>query len=82
MMPLELLARDEWAEVVDVSGAPEWVGRMAEMGLRSGTRLRMVQPGCPCLFQMGHSRLSVRCQDAAQVLVQPIESPQLVAEGV
>jgi Fe2+ transport system protein FeoA len=82
MMPLELLDRDEWAEVVDISGAPAWIGRLAEIGLRAGVRLRMLQPGCPCLFQMGPSRLSLRCEEASHVLVRPIARPHLAGEGV
>ncbi len=82
MMPLEMLNRDEWAEVVDVSGAPGWVGRMAEIGLRAGARLRMLQPGCPCLFELGMCRLCLRCEEASRVLVQPIPIPQFAAEGV
>jgi len=82
VMPLEMLDCGEWAEVVDVTGAPDWIGRMAEIGLQAGTRLRMLQPGSPCLFQMGHCRLSLRLEDAMQILVQPLTLPALAAEGV
>lgn len=80
-MPLEYLDRGEVAEIVDVSGSPSWVSRMAEIGLRAGAQLRMLQPGCPCLFQLGASRLSLRLEEAAQVLVQPLTA-RLVGEGV
>jgi Fe2+ transport system protein FeoA len=72
VLPLELLRPGEWADVADVSGEPCWVGRMAELGVRVGCRLRMLQGGCPCLFQVGGSRLSLRGECAMQILVRPV----------
>jgi Fe2+ transport system protein FeoA len=66
-----MLRPGEWADVADVSGEPTWVGRMAEMGLRIGSRLRMLQSGCPCLFQLGGCRLSLR-GECMQILVRPV----------
>jgi Fe2+ transport system protein FeoA len=82
VVPLETLNRGEWAEIVDVGGAPTWVGRLAEIGLRVGAKLRMLQPGCPCLFQVGHSRLSLRLEEASHILVQPLAAHALAAEVV
>ena len=45
LLPLELLGCGECAVVEDVQGEPAWVGRMAEMGVRSGCLLQMLQPG-------------------------------------
>jgi Fe2+ transport system protein FeoA len=75
LVPLESLQRNEWAVVADVHGERSWVGRMAEMGLRPGALLRMLQPGCPCLFQVGECRLSLRGDESVQVLVRPIREP-------
>jgi Fe2+ transport system protein FeoA len=72
LLPLELLRAGEWADVADVSGDPGWIGRMAELGVRIGCRLRMLQNGCPCLFQVGGSRLSLRHESAMQILVRPV----------
>jgi Fe2+ transport system protein FeoA len=72
LLPLELLRPGEEAEVADLSGAPGLVGRLAEMGLRIGCRLRMLQGGCPCLFQVGGCRLSLRGEESMQVLVRPV----------
>jgi Fe2+ transport system protein FeoA len=72
LLPLEMLRSGEWAEVADVSGEPGWVGRMAEMGLEIGSRLRVLQPGSPCLLQVGGSRLSLRGDWATQILVRPL----------
>jgi ferrous iron transport protein A len=70
---LDCLHRGEWAEVTEVTGEPRWVGRMAELGVRSGSRLRVLQPGSPCLLQVGGSRLSVRSDWSLQILVRPVE---------
>ncbi len=72
LLPLNMLGSGEWADVAEVTGEPCWVGRMAELGLRAGSRLRIVQPGSPCLFQIGESRLSVRGDRATQILVRPV----------
>lgn len=72
LLPLELLRPGEWAEVAEVTGEPSWVGRLAELGLRAGGRLRMLQAGWPCLLQIGGSRLSLRGEQAAQILVRPV----------
>jgi ferrous iron transport protein A len=72
LLPLELLAPGEWADIADVSGEATWVGRLAEMGVRIGCRLRLVQQGNPCLFQVDGARLSLRSEQALQILVRPV----------
>jgi Fe2+ transport system protein FeoA len=75
LVPLDTLRGGEWAEVVDVTGEPAWVTRLAEMGVRSGSRLRVVQPGSPCLLQFGDARLSLRPDRRLQILVRPVAAP-------
>lgn len=72
LLPLECLPTGEWAEVADVCGEPGWVGRLAELGLRLGTPLKILQGGSPCLLQVGGARLSLRADLAMQVLVRPL----------
>ena len=72
LLPLEYLGSGEWAEVAEVSGEPGWVNRLAELGLRCGSRLRVLQAGQPCLLQVGESRLSLRGEDLMQILVRPV----------
>jgi ferrous iron transport protein A len=72
LLPLELLGHGEWAEVADMAGEPGWVSRMAELGLQIGSRLRVLQPGSPCLLQVGGTRLSLRGDWATQILVRPL----------
>ena len=74
VLPLELLGPGEWGEVHDVCGEPGWVGRMAELGIRHGCRLKVVQPGSPCLLQVGNCRLSLRGDCDCQILVRPVEA--------
>ena len=71
-LPLDMLRNGEWAEVEEVHGEPAWIGRMAELGLRAGSRLRVLQAGSPCLLQLGESRLSLRGDLAFQVMVRPL----------
>lgn len=72
LLPLELLSPGEWADVAEVSGEPGWVGRLAELGVRAGSRLKVLQPGSPCLFQVDGARLSLRSDLAMQILVRPL----------
>jgi Fe2+ transport system protein FeoA len=72
LLPLEVLSGGDWAEIAEVSGEATWVGRMAELGVRTGCRLQMLQPGSPCLFQVGGCRLCLRGDDATQILVRPL----------
>lgn len=72
LLPLEMLQAGEWADVAELHGEPAWVGRMAELGLRSGARLRMLRAGAPCLLQVGETRLSLRGDAAMQILVRPV----------
>ena len=72
LLPLELLRSGEWADVAEVMGEPAWIGRMAELGIRAGSRLQVLQPGSPCLLQVGGARLSLRAEMAMQIFVRPL----------
>jgi len=72
VLPLELLRPGEWADVAEVTGEPAWVGRMAELGVRAGSRVCMLRPGRPCLLQVGGARLSLRGEDVMNILVRPL----------
>jgi ferrous iron transport protein A len=71
-VPLELLRPGEWADIADVGGDPSWVCRMAELGLRPGCRLQMLQSGAPCLLQVAGCRLCLRSCNSSQILVRPV----------
>lgn len=52
LVPLELRKPGDWAEVVEVAGEPGWVARLAELGVRLGSRPQMLQAGSPSLIQI------------------------------
>jgi ferrous iron transport protein A len=69
ILPLELVEAGEWADVEEVTGTTTWVNRL---GVRCGSRLRILRQGSPCLLQVDGTRLSVRRDSAAQILVRPV----------
>lgn len=69
LLPLELLNRGDWALVGEVAGDASWVARMAELGIRPGSRVQVLRGGSPCLIQVGGCRLSLRGDQAMQILV-------------
>jgi Fe2+ transport system protein FeoA len=72
LLPVEYLQPGSWADVADVQGEPGWVGRLGELGIRAGCRLKVLRSGWPCLLQIGGSRLSLRSEEAMQILVRPV----------
>jgi Fe2+ transport system protein FeoA len=72
LLPLEMLPNGQWADVDSVCGEPSYVGRLAELGVRTGSRLQVLQCGEPCLLQVGGARLSLRGDAAMQILVRPL----------
>ena len=70
LLPLDMMQAGEWAEVEHVSGEPAWVGRLAELGVREGCRLQVLQPGSPCLLMLNHCKLCLRGDDCSQILVR------------
>jgi Fe2+ transport system protein FeoA len=74
LLPLDYLQPGEWADVAEVHGEAGWVGRLAELGVRIGSRLQVLRGGYPCLLQVGGSRLSLRAQEVLHILVRPIRS--------
>jgi Fe2+ transport system protein FeoA len=72
LLPLDLLGSGEWADVAEVTGEPGWVCRLAELGVRAGCRLCMLQSGSPCLLQIGGCRLSLRGECTMGIWVRPV----------
>jgi Fe2+ transport system protein FeoA len=72
LLPLELLHTGEWGEIAEINGEPGWIGRMAELGIRAGNRIRVLQAGSPCLLQIDGCRLSLRGDQTTQILVRPV----------
>jgi Fe2+ transport system protein FeoA len=74
ILPLELLKPGDRAEVADVLGDTARVSRLAELGIRAGSRLEVLRTGNPCLLQLGGSRLGLLFDEAVQILVRPLTS--------
>ena len=74
LLPLDLLKVGDQADIADVTGEPCWVSRLAELGVRIGCRLRVLQTGSPCLLQVGECRLSLRGECTMQILVRPVHA--------
>jgi len=72
LMPLDMLRTGDVAEVEEVSGLPAWIGRLAELGIRQGCRVRVVQAGSPCLLDVGGCKLCLRGGECSQILVRPV----------
>lgn len=70
IVPLELMSNGEQGRVCNLDGSPEFVVRLEEMGLREGTRVRMVRAGSPCILAINNHRFSLRCDECASVLVE------------
>jgi ferrous iron transport protein A len=67
---MNLLGPGEVGCILEIEGETHFVRRLAEMGLRSGVQVRMVQPGHPCIVAFDHQRLSFRGEDEAVVFVE------------
>ena len=74
MLPLELLRAGEWAQVETVTGQPGWVGRLAELGIREGCKLQVVQPGSSCVLNISGCKLCLRPGECSQIMVRPVAS--------
>ena len=72
LLPLELVGSGEFAIIEEVHGDTGLVGRLAELGLRHGCRLQVLQPGSPCMLQVGGCRLCLRSEEAMRIFVRPV----------
>ena len=72
LIPIELLEAGELADVDEVSGNGAWIARMAELGIRHGTRLKLLRQGSPCIIEIGGARLSVRGEAGSHIYTRPL----------
>lgn len=77
-LPLDMLRPGEWGDIADVAGDPSLVCRMAELGIRAGCRIQLLQSGAPCLLRVADCKLCLRADDSAQILVRPIAAAETV----
>ena len=70
ILPLELLAAGQKAEVHQLVGSSADVHRLEELGLRAGAAIEMVNPGSPCIIRLAGHKLCFRDGEALRVLVR------------
>ena len=59
MMPLDLLANGQQACIADVSGNPQVVVRLREIGIEPGAMVTMVRRGSPCIIAVDKSSVHI-----------------------
>ena len=79
LLPLEFLHNGDWGDIAEITGEPSWVHRLAELGVRTGCRVCVLQGGSPCLVEIGGVRISVRSDLATHILVRPRGVAEAVA---
>ncbi len=73
-VPLQSLGAGEMAEVSSVKGSNHEVARLAEMGLRTGTKVSVSRGGITSIvLLLNGSRLCVRTCSQLEILVTPIQ---------
>ena len=71
LIPLNLLAPGQSADVGQILGQPDQVHRLEELGLRGGAKVEMVQSGSPCIIRLAGHKLCFRSgDDMLRVLVR------------
>jgi ferrous iron transport protein A len=75
VIPLSLMAPGEHAQVDHVSGQPELVHRLEELGFRGGAMIEMVQSGSPCIIRLAGQKLCFRGDELLSVLVRSGAAP-------
>jgi Fe2+ transport system protein FeoA len=70
LIPLNLLAPGQSANVDRITGLPEQVHRLEELGLRGGATIQMVQSGRSCIIRLAGQKLCLRADELLRVLVR------------
>ena len=70
LIPLSLLAPGQRAEVDQITGRPDEVHRLEELGLRGGAAIEMLQSGSPCIIRLAGQKLCFRTDELLSVLVR------------
>jgi ferrous iron transport protein A len=70
-VPLKHLPAGQSACIRSVTGHPDHVHRLEELGLRSGTKIEMFRQGNPCIVRLACSKVCLRTDDLLHVLVEP-----------
>lgn len=68
-IPLSMVRPGTKVRISQIIGGCDDVKRMAELGLRDGTEVEMLQSGSPCILRVGQSKLCFRPSDILNILV-------------
>ena len=69
-IPLSSLTAGEYAHIDQITGRPDEVHRLEELGLRGGAMIEMVQSGSPCIIRLADQKLCFRADELLSVLVR------------
>lgn len=74
MCPLSMVENGSTVEVLDIRGGRGMTRRLAVMGILPGTRLRMVNNGCPgpVMVALEGKRFGIGFGMAHRILVKPL----------
>ncbi|MCS7022157.1 MAG: ferrous iron transport protein A [Gemmataceae bacterium] len=74
VLPLDMLRTGDWGEVTEVAAPSTIAQRLAELGVRTGSRIRVLQAGTPCLLDVGGCKLCLRADDCSQIYVRVVNA--------
>lgn len=70
IIPLKFLQPGSKAAIDLISGQPNEVQRMEELGLRAGSEIEVLQQGCPCIVRCRGAKYCLRGNDCNCVWVR------------
>ncbi len=73
VIPIELMSVGECGHVHQIGGCPDLVSRLLEMGLREGARVRMLQPGSPCIVAVNDHRMTFRMNNETALVMVSLD---------
>ena len=72
-IPIQKLKKGRRALVTSLVGDADEVARLSALGIRRGAEVCSIRKGCPCIVQLGCSRMCLRTAGQLKVYVSPIE---------
>ena len=70
LLPIHNLTTGQTGCIRRVTGNANTVHRLAELGMRPGAQLEIVQHGSPCIIRLGNCKYCFRDGNSLDVLVQ------------
>lgn len=70
VMSLKSLRAGQSGQITELTGEPDLIHRLREIGLQEGLVVRMLQPGNPSMIRLAGRKLGFRADGAAHVMVR------------